>query len=261
MTKLKTIIHTVTIIILLTSCGAASNIVYVQDIQDGLPIAVQDIKPLRLKQGDKITVTVFSRDAELAKMFNLSSATSGESGRNGKYAYYTVGADGKIDMPILGLITAEGLTRMELANEIKYKLLSSQMLRDIVVTVEYANMGFYVLGEVGRTGRIEIENDHLTILEAIAEAGDLTISGKRENVLVLRTENGLQTPYRVDLTNAQSIYSSPVYYVQQNDIIYVEPSQVRANQSKLNANNARTPTFWISMCSMVVSLALLILKL
>jgi polysaccharide export outer membrane protein len=261
MTKLETILHTITFTLLLASCGAASKIVYVQDIQNGIPVAVQEVKPLTLKQGDKITITVFSRDAELAKMFNLNSGTSGESGRSGKANCYTVGADGKIDMPTLGPITAEGMTRMELANEIKYKLLSSQMLRDLVVTVEYTNMGFYALGEVGHTGRIEIENDHLTILEAIAEAGDLTIAGKRENVLVLRTENGVQTPYRVDLTNAQSIYSSPVYYVQQNDIIYVEPTQVKANQSKLNANNARTPTFWISMCSMVVSLALLIIKL
>jgi polysaccharide export outer membrane protein len=230
-----------------------------QDIQDELPIAVQEIKPLVLKPGDKISISVFSRDAELAKMFNLTSGASSDGG--GGACSYTVGNDGKIDMPTLGPITAEGLTRMELANEIKYKLLAGKMLRDPVVTVEYTNMSFYVLGEAGRTGRIEIDKDHITLLEAIAEAGDLNISGKRENVLVLRTVNGVQTPYRVDLTNVQSIYSSPVYYVQQNDIIYVEPTQERANESKINANNARTPTFWISMCSMIASLALLIIKL
>jgi polysaccharide export outer membrane protein len=257
--KTTTLLYTLLITLLLTSC-AATKIVYMQDLQDNLPIAVQEVKPLVLQPGDKLTINVFSRDAELAKMFNLTTST-GTGGTAGRQSNYTVGENGKIDMPTLGPINAAGLTRMQLANEIKYKLLASQMLRDLVVTVEYTNMGYYVLGEVGHTGRIEIDRDHLTLLEAIAQAGDLSISGKRDNVLVLRTENGIQTPYRVDLTNVQSIYSSPVYYIKQNDIIYVEPTQERANQSKLNANSARTPGFWFSMLSMFSSLVLLIIKL
>ena len=135
------------------------------------------------------------------------------------YSLYTVDNEGNIDMPILGLIKAQGLTRIELSNLIKYKLLSGNLLRDPVVTVEYANLSFYVAGEVNDPGRKMIDRDRITLLEALSQAGDLTIQGKRDNILVLRTENGVQTPYRVDLTETNSLYSSPAFYLQQNDYI------------------------------------------
>ncbi len=259
MPKFKFILYNLLFLMLLSACGPATKVAYMQNIQENYPIALQEVKPLVLKAGDKISITVFSRDSELAKMFNLSDNTSTSAGSRG--CSYTIGDDGKIDMPTLGPIAAEGLTRAQLENEIKYKLLAGKMLRDPVVTVDYTNMGFYVMGEVEHAGRIEFTRDYVTLLEAIAEAGDLTLTGKRENVLVLRTVDGVQTPYRVDLTDAQSIYSSPVYYIQQNDIIYVEPTQERANETKINANNVRNPTFWVSMCSMVLSLVVLITKL
>jgi polysaccharide export outer membrane protein len=244
------------LLVALSACGPATKVVYMQDLQENVPLAVQEIQSFKLQPGDKITVSVFSRDEELAKMFNLTATTV--NGQRG--CAYTVSAEGLIDMPVLGPITAEGLSRLELANLIKYKLLAAKMLRDPVVTVEYANLSFYTLGELGHSGRIEIERDHITLLEAIAEAGDLTLTGRRDNVLVLRTENGIQTPYRVDLTRAQDIYRSPVYYIHQNDIIYVSPTQERANQSKLNANNVRTPSFWISMVSLLTSVVLFLTK-
>jgi polysaccharide export outer membrane protein len=238
-----------TLLIFLTGCGAAKQVVYMQEIQENIPLNVQEVKPFKLQPGDKVYIYIHSRDEELEKMFNL---TSNQVNRQRENAY-TVSEDGKVDIPILGPIAAEGLTRMELANLIKYRLLTAKMLRDPVVTVEYANLSFYTLGEVGKSGRIEIEQDHITLLEAIAEAGDLNLTGRRDNVLVLRTENGVQTPYRVDLTNTQDIYSSPVYYIHQNDIIYVAPTQERANQSKINANNTRSYAFWLSMFSLITS--------
>lgn len=163
-------------------------------------------------------------------------------------------------MPILGLISVEGLTRLEVADLIKYRLLAGKLLRDPTVTVEYANMYYYVMGEVGNPGKHEIEHDQITLLEALSEAGDLTIQGRRDNILVLRTVNGEQTPYRVDITQTEKLYGSPAFYLQQNDLIYVEPNTMRVNQSQLNANTLRTPGFWFSATSFVLSLILLLTR-
>lgn len=243
---------------ILSGCGAATKVVYLQDIQPNTTIALQEVKPITLQPGDKLSIVVHSRDQELAQLFNISGGNTG-SGAS-QYSVYTVNGDGKIDMPILGPITAEGLTRMELANLIKYKLVSAKLVRDPVVTVEFSNLSFYVLGEVGNPGRHKIDSDQITLMEALALAGDLSISGRREDILVLRTENGKQTPYVVDLTQTGSLYSSPVYYVKQNDMIYVQPTQEKANESKINANSARTPAFWFSMFSMITTVILFFVK-
>lgn len=243
-------------ICILSSCGSATKVVYLQDIQPNITVALQEAQDIKLRSGDKLNIIVHSRDQELVQMFNLVNNTNGGSGANGNYSLYTIDNTGKIDMPILGLMTVEGLTRIELANMIKYKLLAGNLVRDPIVTVEYANLGYSVLGEVNNPGRKEIERDRVTLLEALAEAGDLTIQGRRDNILVLRTEEGKQTPYRIDLTQTNSVYSSPVYYLQQNDMIYVEPNDVRANQSTLNANTTRTPSFWISSASFIMTLIL-----
>ena len=161
-------------------------------------------------------------------------------------------------MPTLGMIRVQGLTRQEAADEIKYQLLASKLLLDPTVIVEYYDMSFYALGEVNRPGRIQIPTDQLNILEAIALAGDLTINGRRENILVFRTENGVQTPYQVDLTNTASIYGSPVYYLQQNDMIYVEPNAKKATQADQNAGTLRSLGFWMSLPSYILSLILIL---
>ena len=247
---------------LMVSCGTAEKIVYVQDIQPNVSMALQEVKPITLKPGDKLNIIVHSRDQEVADMFNLNRSTNnnGASDGKGSYSYYTVDENGKIDMPILGPISAEGLTRLELANLIKYRLLAGNLVRDPVVTAEYTNLAFYVLGEVGNPGRQEIHKDNITLLEALAQAGDLTINGRRDNVLVMRTENGKQIPYRVDLTSTGALYGSPVYYPQQNDMVYVEPSEVRANQSTASGNSLATPSFWFSAGSFLMSLILFLVK-
>lgn len=245
-------------LIFFSSCKTSSKVVYLQDIQPNITIALQEIKEITLKPGDKLDIVVYSRDQELVKMFNLQSMSEGNA--SGKESYYTVNKEGQIDMPILGLISVEGLTRLEVADLIKYRLLAGKLLRDPTVTVEYANMYYYVMGEVGSPGKHEIEKDQITLLEALSEAGDLTIQGRRDNILVLRTVNGEQTPYRVDITQTENLYSSPVYYLQQNDLVYVEPNTMRINQSQLNANTLRTPGFWFSTTSFVLSLILLLTR-
>ncbi len=122
------------------------------------------------------------------------------------------------------------------------------------------NLSVNVMGEVNRPGRYNIDKDHLTILDALSQAGDLTIYGKREKVLVLRNENGKQRVYGINLCSADHLYSSPVYYLQQNDVVYVEPNDTKARQSTVNGNNVRSTSFWISLASLLTTISVLIFK-
>ena len=239
----------------LGSCASSKKVVYLQDIQPNVSIMLQEVQSIRLQPGDKISIVIHSRDRELVSIFNLLDG-SGEG--NGNHSLYTVDDRGYIDMPVLGPIKAGGITRQELANTIKYRLLESQLIKDPTVIVEYANLGYYFLGEI--TGRKEIDRDHITLLEALSEAGDLPISATRDNILVLRTENGIQTPYRVSLLSVEELYASPVYYIQQNDIIYIEPILSKRAQANVNGNLFYTYGFWTSIASVLMSIILLIVR-
>lgn len=248
-------------------CSTVPKIAYLRDLPAEVSVSLQETQNLTLKPGDRLQVFVFSRDRELASDFNLweggysgsygSYGGNGVNGRGGNHPY-TVDENGEIEMPVLGRINVMGKTRLEVADLVKYRLLSGELLSDPTVLVEYYDLSFYALGEIGHTGRITIPRDNVTIMEAISLAGDLNISGRRDNVMVLRTENGKQTPYFVDLTDPESVYKSPVYYLQQNDMIYVEPTALRANQSTLLANQTRNPTFWMSSITSVITFYLFI---
>ena len=251
----------------LGACKSQQKVIYIEDIQPNQLIALQEERPIRLRPGDRLNITVHSRDKEIVSMFNIgnnngssSSTTTNSSEGYGNNASYTVAPDGTIDMPVLGPINVEGLTRLELANLIKYKLLAGKLVRDPVVNVSYAGMGYYLIGEVGNNGRKEITRDKITLLEAIAEAGDLTLNGLHDEVLILRTVDGQQIPYRVDLTKVETLYSSPAFYVQQDDFIYVLPNQKRRNENDWNANATYSPTFWVSMASLAATIIFLFVK-
>ena len=241
--------------IVLTSCSSSKKVVYLQDIQPNVSMMLQEAQAIRLQPGDKLSIVVHSRDKELVSIFNLFDGT-GEG--NGNHSLYTVDDRGYIDMPVLGPVKAEGLTRQELANNIKYRLLDSRLVKEPTVVIEYADLGYYFLGEL--SGRKTIERDHVTLLEALAEAGDLPLTARRDNILVLRTEKGVQTPYRVSLLNVEELYSSPVYYLQQNDIIYIEPILVKKNQANVHGSTFYTYGFWTSLATLAISLVMLFVK-
>ncbi|MBQ1748179.1 MAG: polysaccharide export protein, partial [Bacteroidales bacterium] len=129
-----------------------------------------------------------------------------------------------------------------------------------VVTVEFMNLGISIMGEVTRPGHFALNKDNLNILDALSMAGDLTIYGNRENVRVIRTEGDIQKTYIVDLTSAESTLNSPVYYLKQDDIIYVEPNEVKMRQSTVNGNNVRSSSFWISVASLLTTITLFFIR-
>ena len=252
----------------LSACGSSKQVVYFQDLKPGkTEITLPEPKAITVRPEDKISIIVNSRDPQLTDLFNLPimSRQLGQSLRNGTtngnsqgVSAYTVNAEGEIDFPVLGKIAVAGMKREEIADYIKQRLMEENLVKDPVVTVEFANLCISVLGEVNNPGRFSIDRDRLTVVDALGMAGDLTIYGNRHNVLVLRQVDGVQRAYRIDLTRGRDVYSSPVFYLRQDDVVYVEPNDVRARQSTVNGNNVRSTSFWISLASLLTSVAILI---
>ena len=257
------------LIFILTGCAAPKNVTYFQDIQEET-IPLPSNGQITIQPEDKLTIIVKTMDPALSALFNLEvisdrvgeGAFSGAQGRgnfrnlenySAGLAKYTVTPEGYIDFPVLGNIKVAGMTRSELAGFIKGELMGRELAKDPVVTVEFANMGISMLGEVTAPGLYGINQDRINLLEAISMAGDLTILGQRENVAVIREVDGQVKTYRVDLTNFKELANSPVYYLQQGDIIYVEPNANKKRQTTTNGNNIVSTSFWISVASLLTS--------
>lgn len=250
---------------LLSSCGTSKDVIYFQDLKPGeTEITLPEVQAITVQPEDKISIIVNSRDMQLTNLFNLPyvskqlGSTSQLSNNNQGISGYTVDDEGNIDFPVLGKVHVAGLKREEIAEQIKNELITKNLVKDPVVTVEFMNLCVSVMGEVNNPGRFAIDRDKLTILDALSMAGDLTIYGNRQKVLVLRQEEGQQRVYGINLTSGEHIYTSPAYYLQQNDVVYVEPNSVRSRQSTVNGNNVRSTSFWISLASLLTSIGILI---
>jgi polysaccharide export outer membrane protein len=221
-------------------------------------------RDIQLRPNDKISILVNSKDPLLTNLFNLPVVQKYAGGLNTNaynLAGYTLDKDGNIDFPVLGKVTVAGLTREAVAVKIKQELITQNLVKDPVVTVEFMNLTVSVLGEVMRPGRFGIDKDRVTLFDALALAGDLTIYGKRDNVLIQRMEeDGKLLTYQVNLNSGRDIYASPAYYLQQDDVIYVEPNSTRARQSTVNGNNVRSTSFWMSLASLLTTIIVLIVK-
>ena len=254
------------LLVLMASCDVSKRITYFQDIQDyqtATSSTEQPLPEIRLRPEDKISIIVNSKVPELTALFNLPY-TARILGQTNEYltntnqgaSGYIIKADGTIDFPVLGAVQAAGLTRDELSSHIKSELINRNLVNDPVVTVEFVNLQFSVMGEVKIPGSYKITRDHITLLDALSMAGDLNINGRRDNVLVLRPNSeGKLTAYIVDMRSFDSVQHSPAYYIHQNDYIYVEPNKKRANQSTVNANTVQSASFWISVVSLLASVA------
>lgn len=254
---------------LLSSCATPKEVVYFQDLQqtDGTLAAVQ-AKEIRVRPDDKISIIVNSRDPQLTDLFNLPyvSRQLGQTLRSVTSTYgqsqgvsgYTVDSEGNIDFPVLGKIHVEGMTREEIGRCIKDELIGQDLVKDPIVTVEFMNLTVSVMGEVAKPGRYAIERDRITILDALSMAGDLTIYGRRDAVMVQRMEGDTLQVYELNLVSGQDVYNSPAFYLQQNDLVYVAPNDVKVRESTVNGNNIRSTSFWISLGSLLTSVAVLI---
>ncbi|MEO1031176.1 MAG: polysaccharide biosynthesis/export family protein [Bacteroidota bacterium] len=227
-------------IVTLTSCGSRKNIVYFQDepISD---IITSEPKQLIYKPDDILTINVSALDPETVVPFNLTLVAGGLNNnplnaQGGlQQQTYLIDYDGNIEFPVLGTLKVAGLTRTELTDMLTQKI--SEYAKNPIVNVRLANFTVTILGEVSNPGTFTIQDERITVLEALGLADDLTIFGKRKNVLLIREVDGKKKFAKIDLTSINSV-NSPVYYLQQNDVIYVEPNTAKIRASTYNQNNA-----------------------
>lgn len=248
----------------LASCHSRENVLYLQDLQVDVPEVAANPTLLKVEPGDKITISVSSSDPQLASIFNLVSvARAGRGGSGGSQSgatatLYTVSSEGNIDFPILGELHVGGLTRQQITELIKEKLIAGKYVLDPVVTVEYANLHYITIGDIG-TQVNYIDDDRLTLIEAIAMAGDLNITGERE-IYVIRTEDGIRNTMRVDL-RSKELFNSPAYYIKQNDIIYVVPNTTKTSQSTINEHTYRSWGFWTGLFGLATSISAFVIAI
>ena len=250
--------------VILASCGSVKDIAYFQNKVVDHPEQIDKHAGIVIQPKDMLSIVVSSRNPELVAMFNLPviSYQAGSEVVNSSYNQrlmgYVVDNEGVIDFPVLGPIKVSGLTRWELSELIKKKLIDGGLLTDAVVTVEFMNFKVSVIGEVNSPGTYTIQGDKVTILQAISLARDLTIFGLRENVSVIRERDGERVIYEVNLCDV-SMFNSPAYYLQQNDVVYVQPSEIKARQSTTDDKSLRMTSIFVSGGSLLVSLASLII--
>ena len=249
---------------ILSSCGSVKDIAYFQNRVVNHPEQIDKHAGIVIQPKDMLSIVVSSRNPELVAMFNLPviSYQAGSEVVTSSYQQrlmgYVVDNDGMIDFPVLGPIKVSGFTRWELSELIKNKLINDGLLTDAVVTVEFMNFKVSVIGEVNAPGTYTIQGDKVTILQAISLARDLTIFGLRENVAVIRERDGERVIYEVNLCDV-SMFNSPAYYLQQNDVVYVQPSEIKARQSTTDDKSLRMTSIFVSGGSLLVSLASLII--
>ena len=237
----------------LFSCTTTKNIPYFEDLTDTSKIYTQNIKEtyqVVLQPDDLIAITISSNNPEATAIFNMggsliqppqvsstipATTTITTPANNSNANSYLLDRQGIIDFPVLGKIKAQGLTISQLEDSLKIQL--DKYLQEPVVNIRLLNYKITVLGEVTRPATYTIPSERITVIDAIGMAGDLTIYGKRENVLLVREENGERKFVRLNL-NSSNIFQSAYYYLKQNDIVYVEPN--KAKVTSLNGNTLRT---------------------
>ena len=265
MKKLSYAALVVTLLFTLSGCVSTKYVPYFQNIDQVNTEGSRMLYDAKIMPKDQLTITVSTTDPTAATPFNLSVSKTNNSGFNtsmtssaGMLLPYLVDNQGNIDFPVLGKLHVAGMTKNEcqdmISNRVRGYLAESEKP---IVTVQMSSYRVSVMGEVSRPCVVSVATEKISILEALAQAGDLTIYGRRDNVTIIREDaTGQKNYYRVNLNDA-SIVNSPYYYLQQNDIVYVEPNSTKAKNSDIG----QSTTLTISVTSILLSVASLIVNI
>jgi len=218
--KIRLLIISIVISSLVVSCASREDIVYFQNAKSFETIVDTETFEAKLKVGDILQIYISTQNPVITKPYNIVV----ESGSSSQLIDYLIDKDGNIDFPVLGKIKLVGLTVEEAKSLIKSKFTEGQLLKDPVVILRISNFRITVTGEVNVPGVYNVSGEKISILEALGMAGDLTIKGRRDNILIIRDFNGSKTYTRLDITSKE-VFNSPVYYLTQNDVVYVEPNK------------------------------------
>jgi polysaccharide biosynthesis/export protein len=223
---MKTVTGCIIVLALLTmsSCGSTKKVIYFPEVKDGTIQSTTPFPESVIQKNDILSIVVSSLSPAADAPFNTPNAPAG--GATAGIAGYLVNSEGNIQFPILGNIKAEGLTKNQLKDKITKALVDAKQLVDPIVTIRFSNFRVTILGEVNHPTVVTVPNEKISLLEAIGLAGDLTIYGKRQNIMIIREEKNEKIIKRVDLNSAE-IFTSPYYYLQSNDIVYVEPNKTK----------------------------------
>jgi polysaccharide export outer membrane protein len=254
---------------LLTSCKTrdkANELTYMQNIEEIATQAMINSTKSTLQVGDQLVVLITAKDMDVVRPFNqnyssgeISQLTlaSGNAPLQGQSSVpgptYIVDSEGQIDFPVIGKLTATGKTLIELQDELRTKL--TTYVKNPSVNIRIANFKVTVLGEVARPGLYIISDGHTTLLNALGLAGDLTMYGNRNDILIVRNENGQNYKERVNMLKADFI-NSPFYNLKQGDVIYVTPNDTKEKTSRLDPNMP----IYISVAGIVVTILALVFK-
>ncbi len=257
--------------LLFVGCNSQKQVVLMQNAAPQEVVTTVAAEPIKVQAEDQIMVYVSCDDAEVSARLSLMAGAAKPEKRDGQITAstlavmlpYTVTKTGNIDMPLLGSLHVAGKTRAEIAEMVAQKAVEERIAKagSINVTVEFANLSFSVMGEVNHPGCYSITDDSVNLLKALSIAGDMTIYGVRDSVWVSRRQpDGTRKMLQVNLLTTDFM-QSPAFYVQQDDIIYVQPNEMRAGQSTLNDNTFRSAGFYTSLTSVAISVATLIVTL
>ena len=263
--KKRTVLFLCALVMLavITGCSSSKKIAYLQGSESMTDAEYAQTTPLydaRIMPKDLLTITVTTTDPEASRPFNLltPTVTTGitTSSSQGQLQTYLVDNNGQITFPVVGMITVKGLTKMEAENKVK-GLLKTYLKEEPVVTVRFVNYKISVMGEVARPNTFTISNEKVNIFEALAMAGDMTIWGQRDNVKVLREDaEGNKRVIMMDLNDPYVIFH-PDFSLQQNDVVYVEPNKVKAQNSEIGSATG----LWLSGTSILISVATLLINI
>ncbi len=260
------------VVVLLTGCNAYQKVAYLQ--QAGKQVVMSDsaqapIPDPVIKVGDVLLITVNTNNPEASIPFNIPLIPSGGDvskrynlggGSNLSYGLsmqnFLVDTDGEIIYPVIGTIKAVGMTKKQLSETIKNSIYPQYITEEPIVLIRYGNFKIAVLGEVMRPGSFIVDNEKVSILEALALAGDMTIYGRRESVLLVRENNGARETVRIDIRD-KNLVNSPYFYLQQNDVLYVEPNDSRSRASVISSAESLS----ISVVGTLISLTTLLINI
>lgn len=238
--KLRQLIFNISTLslIVLSSCASRQDMIYFQDEPVGNAQIDSAPKQLIYKSDDILTINVSAADPLAAQPFNLAVVSEGQDlmSANGstRVQTYLIDHNGNIEFPVLGTLHLAGMTRIEATEMLKEKI--SEYAKDPIINIRLANFTITVIGEVASPGTFTIQDERITLPEALGLAKDLTIYGKRKDILLIREVDDVKKFAYIDLTSVNSVLS-PLYYLQQNDVIVVEPNKARIRSSTYNQNN------------------------
>src|SRR5690349_4799991 len=232
------------------SCVNTKKAVYFSDQKSG-SFDAPVIPKLVIANNDLLSISVSSLNPEASAVFNSpNNAPASNTSTTAAATGYLVDGDGNIQFPFLGAVKAAGLTKDELKDKLTKDLVDKKLLVDPIITIRFLNFKVTVLGEVAHPTVVTVPSERISLLEALGLAGDLTIYAKRDNVLIIRDEDGKKVTHRLDL-NSTEVFNSPYYYLKSNDVVYVEPSKAKV------ATTSRA-TQWIPIVLSVLSLGIIV---